>query len=511
MKKNLLKVSLLCLLFLCGCKKFLTETPLTGVISTNYFKSAKDINSALAGIYDSFQVEMTGDGVSTTSSKFNFWGDARSDVFDVSRYPNTTMQELALNQLTSQNTSAEWAGLYRTINRANLAIVYIPLTPQYDNTVTSTVVNNSLAQCYAMRAECYFYIVRIWGDAVVRTEPYTDITVPAAKARTPKDEVINNVIIPDLTKAYSLIQKGQTNTVWYIGEAAICAMLADVYMWQHDYANAIIWTKKLFNAKNATGALYTGGAANLETTANWKNNFITPASSIETIWSINWDNANDGCACIPISAQKINNAIRVDSLFIDTWKRAAKTDTRVLKTIDTLFNTSATGTGVGHQDKVYKYYNLPATGIPTTYLSDPTALNVYLTMYRLADVYLSYAEALNYTGDKANALIYLNYIRVRAGLTALLANDPSISTTEKFEDVILAERRYELMAEGKRWFDLVRTGRVNTIMDPIINYRAKRLGVTNASFGADQNKILWPILRANLEYNPLLVQNPSYY
>jgi hypothetical protein len=38
-----------------------------------------------------------------------------------------------------------------------------------------------------------------------------------------------------------------------INEGAICAMMADVYMWKKDYANAIIWINNLFKAKSPTG------------------------------------------------------------------------------------------------------------------------------------------------------------------------------------------------------------------------------------------------------------------
>src|SRR5256885_201901 len=84
----------------------------------------------------------------------------------------------------------------------------------------------------------------------------------------------------------SLTVKGATPTVWYIGEGAICSMLADVYMWKHDYDNAIIWFKNLWKAKSPTGTTYnaagvavtgSGGTANdLEATANWKTIFTNP-------------------------------------------------------------------------------------------------------------------------------------------------------------------------------------------------------------------------------------------
>ena len=66
---------------------------------------------------------------------------------------------------------------------------------------------------------------------------------------------------------------------------------------------------------------------------------------------------------------------------------------------------------------------------------------------RLSDVYLVYAEACVLTGDKSNALIYVNKVRERAHAKLL--------TSVTFEDV-WNERRLELALEGDRWYDFVR-------------------------------------------------------
>ena len=486
-----------------GCKKFLTEKPLTQVPTSDYFKSLKDVNAAVAGVYASFQQEMMGDGTSDYGGKYHYWGDGRSDVFERSQYANNIINELSINALTSGNSTANWTGLYRTIGRANTAIKFIPQAAQYDNQVTSAVVNNNLAQCLGVRAMCYFYIVRLWGDAPIWTEPYLDVTQEAQKARSPKAAVLDTVVA-DLQKAYTLITKNATPVIWNMNEGAICAMLADVYMWKKDYPNAIIWVNNLFKAKGATGAVYTGtSGANLEATASWKNIFITPAASKEPIWSIHWDPLNNGCACFPIVSSKSNNPVSLDSAFHANWKKTTA-DIRIKWSYDTL-------PGLGHIDKVIKYHNITGNAMPTGATAPlPETYALYPVMYRLGDMYLLYAEALNKTGDAANALKYLNFIRVRAGLPALTAADPRVSTPAAMEDAILEERKFELFAEGKRWFDLVRTDKVKTVMDPVIKVRQRRIGTAEDGFGADLNKIMWPIHRTVLEDNKKLVQNPSY-
>jgi hypothetical protein len=69
---------------------------------------------------------------------------------------------------------------------------------------------------------------------------------------------------------------------------------------------------------------------------------------------------------------------------------------------------------------------------------------------RLADVYLIYAEAIlgnNASTSNADALMYFNAVRERAGAETV--------TTLNF-DAILRERRVELVFEGQYWADLVR-------------------------------------------------------
>ncbi|MES2279292.1 MAG: RagB/SusD family nutrient uptake outer membrane protein [Bacteroidota bacterium] len=500
-----------------SCKKDITLSPLNGV--TDYFKSYKDIAAALAGMYSSFQEETTGDGSGKDEGyggRYHYWGEGRSDNFAPSQYFNTTITELSTNGVTINNTATDWNGLYRTISRANYIIKYAPGVPAIDVNTTPTIVNNALAQAYAMRAECYFYIVRLWGDAPLWTEPYQDITTQGARPRTSKTVLLDS-IVRDLTKAYTLLPgKGTTaNPVWTIHDAAICAIMADVYMWRKDYPNAIIWMNNLFKARtpNTTTATKYGGTtgipdgSNLESIGNWKtNNFISPASgtTIEPIWSINWDNVSNGCACIPISIQTSNNPVRVDSTFYFNWKTIT-TDARLVQTLDI---TATPTSGLGKWDKVLKYYAATSGGGVTS--TQATTYNVNLVMYRLGDMLLLYAEALNATGDRANALKYLNIIHTRAGLPPFLTTDPTIATADQLEDAILKERQYETFAEGKRWFDLVRMGRVNQVMDPILKGRQATKGSPQVGFGTDLNKTLWPISRAALNANTLLVQNPSY-
>lgn len=74
---------------------------------------------------------------------------------------------------------------------------------------------------------------------------------------------------------------------------------------------------------------------------------------------------------------------------------------------------------------------------------------------RLADTYLLEAEALvRGGGDNSRAQSLLDAVRARVGL-------PSTPVTF---DAIKLERRMELVAEGHRWFDLIRWGDAPTAL-----------------------------------------------
>jgi len=165
---------------------------------------------------------------------------------------------------------------------------------------------------------------------------------------------------------------------------------------------------------------------------------------------------------------------------------------------------------------VLKWYGPSGfTNAATNYLTATQAAaavgtdkNVYLPMYRLADMYLLYAEALNKSGDRPNALKYLNVVHQRAGLPAYVIGQ--VNTETSMEDTLLVERQKELFAEGKRWFDLVRTDHVLQIMDPILKQRQSQAGADTTGFGNDKRKYLWPLHRNVLNANSQLVQNPPY-
>ena len=142
----------------------------------------------------------------------------------------------------------------------------------------------------------------------------------------------------------------------------------------------------------------------------------------------------------------------------------------------------------------------------------------YWRYFRLAEMYLNYAEAEFYAnGVTANAVNALNKTRVRAGLPALTT---SITATE-FEQRLRNERRVELAFEEQRYYDVRRwniqpqvEGLV-TGMSIVLNagiYTYNRVVISRRSV-TDPKYMLWPIpINEQLKFQNLggTMQNPGW-
>lgn len=121
-------------------------------------------------------------------------------------------------------------------------------------------------------------------------------------------------------------------------------------------------------------------------------------------------------------------------------------------------------------------------------------------IYRLADVLLLKAEALNELGDLAGAAALVNQIRARVNLPAITASNQA-----EMRLAIEKERRLELAFEGHRWYDLKRTGRAIEVINNVKGENDIPLG-----YQLNENRLLWPIPQAELDKNTKLTQNPGY-
>lgn len=148
-----------------------------------------------------------------------------------------------------------------------------------------------------------------------------------------------------------------------------------------------------------------------------------------------------------------------------------------------------------------KFVNVSSTGDPGARLD---FVDTDFPMFRLADVYLMYAEALlrgGAGGDMGTATSYINSIRERAyGNT-----DGNVSQSDITLDFIIDERARELYWEGHRRTDLIRFGK---FADSDYVWPWKGGSQQGSSLSAHLN--LYPIPSAELNANPNSSQNEGY-
>ncbi len=166
--------------------------------------------------------------------------------------------------------------------------------------------------------------------------------------------------------------------------------------------------------------------------------------------------------------------------------------------------TSVTGTFTTEGWSVYKYTNVKSDGQPG---SNTTFPDTDFPMFRLADVYLMYAEAVargGQGGSLATAVQYVNALRQRAygddahGVT-------EVWLTENNYRNILDERCRELYWEGTRRTDLIRYG-LFTSTDYLWTFKGGVLSGT----GVSNRYNVFPIPVTDISVNANLKQNEGY-
>ncbi len=150
---------------------------------------------------------------------------------------------------------------------------------------------------------------------------------------------------------------------------------------------------------------------------------------------------------------------------------------------------------------ITKWKNVTSTGEPGV---DKTHPDTDFPMFRLADSYLMYAEAVirgGSGGDLGTALSYINALRERA----YGDNFGNMTQADLTLDFILDERARELYWEGHRRTDLIRFGKFTGDA-----YLWAWKGAVKEGKGVDAKYNLFPIPASDLGANPSLTPTPGY-
>lgn len=149
---------------------------------------------------------------------------------------------------------------------------------------------------------------------------------------------------------------------------------------------------------------------------------------------------------------------------------------------------------------IAKYKNVTSAGKGGSHLTFP---DTDFPMFRLADAYLMYAEAVvrGGGGSATKALGYVNALRERA-----YGNDSgNIKASELTVDFLLEERSRELYWEAHRRTDLIRFGKFTDAA-----YKWEWKGGNADGSGIEEYRSIFPIPSSDIGANPKLKQNPGY-
>lgn len=377
-------------------------------------------------------------------------GDFRADNMFMREAPYTAFdrfdKDLAGGDLVEQFFRPFYSNLYKSILSAN-------------NVITNSTNTTQVAEAKFLRALSYFKLVKVFGDVTINLSATPSISDKSILTRQPAAKVYDEVIIPDFLAAISVLSNASTARA---SKIAAQGMLAKVYMQRGNFTSAAPLLAEVVNTATAAKISLRPKFSDVFGELNDLNSEILYATRIST--SINnlygfskfseWFKGIDTKSPNPLDP-KLTAAFD-----------ASPGDLRKDVTID-VANKKGKKWGTLDQDWIELRY---------------------------ADILLLHAEALNETGSPAATVLkVLDPIRTRAGVKVL---DPTVlNTKDKVKKAILDERRLELALEGQRWFDLVRTGTVDSEMGLSVN----------------KNYYLFPIPNSEvLASGGVITQNPGY-
>jgi len=468
-------------LALAGCKDALVEEPQTFLSSEQFFRDATDAEAAVLATYQPFQ-DLEYYRVRFISNVMQFEDDvnARGSFAPGAQY--------ACDQICKGRLWNSWANMYRGINRANLVVARVPAI-KMDSVKRAAFVG----EAKFTRALNYLNLVRYWGAVPLRLEPSEGFETLAAP-RAPVEDVYRQ-IVADLQEAESVLPDVAANgraTKW-----AAKALLADVHLGRDQWQLAAAKAKEVIDAgrfslvevrvANDFDALFGPDAK-----TSREELFDIPATRESGLGSELPAILHHASAGYAVGAYR--------ALFGNMKSFLARWDPSDLRYQYGLY----TGTDVRYltsaEPQRFKKWRDPRAASRGGHGNDFHVL-------RYADVLLTFAEAESQAGNGPTAAAYdaVNRIRRRgyglnpAAPSAARDLPPGLSA-QAFRDAVLLERAYEFTAEGRRYWDLKRTGTLEA-------------AIRAAGKPYDAKYMLWPLPQDELDANTALSladQNPGW-
>lgn len=454
-----------------------------------------------------------------------------------------------------------WFQTYVAISRVNAAISNLNKVSETD----FPKKGERLAEMKFLRGHWYFQLKLLF-----KYIPYIDETVPVAEYEKISNRALSNdelweKIAADFNAAIAGLpllpaEKGRA------GKMAATAYLAKTRLYQayeqdeqHNVTN--INTARLQEVVTLTDQVIASGQFGLE--ADFGNNFrLETEGGRETVFAVQLS-TNDGspfgrlnfgdvlatpqgigCCDFKKPSQNLVNAFRTDAGGLPLLNDFNNTDLNLAAhTVDPRLSHTVAIPGQPWKYNANEVYGVNWNRSPDVYgvhasLKENVQRNQYTQVgpfygnpknriiIRLADVLLWKAEALIELGRQAEALPIINQLRDRAGASTGLLKFANGNAQANYKvapyaaagwtqavarQALRFERRLELAEEGIRFFDLVRWG----IADQVLNAyfageKEKRNYLKDAQFTKNRDEYL-PIPLSQIRFSKeLYQQNPGY-
>ena len=475
LKYNLIAIALLGFSF-SSCSDFLEQNPQTDLSENDFYKTADDILSAVNGVYSSLQE-----------------GDIYGNWYVFGEIPSDNTRNQLSGSVTTQNEFSMianfWKAAYKVINRTNTVLGRIDGIE-----INTELANRYKLECKFIRALMYFNLVRVYGDVPLVLKEIS-ISESYDILREPKENVYNQIIADlkeaqDLPVSYSTAEDGRAT------QGAAKALLANVYMTLHKYAEAETILAEIINSgrysllENTPGSLNIDGYKNVFSPVNHNSKegifeiqFLKGGYGEGSNYANNFAPENSGTNVVAVGGTGGNNIPEMD-----IYNAYEEGDLRRDFSMSLGYYDNRKNNEWVESRYVCKFMDVP--------YQNNDASNNY-PVIRYADVILMYAEALNQNGKTAEACKYLNMTRRRGfGYQTTETSPVDLQTTDKAQFALMVEqeRRVELAFENHRWFDLIRTGRAVEVM------RSK-------GFSLNETNLICPIPQKQIDVNPKLTQN----
>ncbi|WP_396145593.1 RagB/SusD family nutrient uptake outer membrane protein [Flavobacterium sp.] len=535
------KVSLLSLIgcsliFFASCEKDLdVESENAFDISADQqYSTPEGYKQALAGVYGNLSLTGTAgpgnsflEGIDAGTSQFArclwYLQDLTTDEAVWSYENDEGVRELQRNIWTSNNPIL--LGMFsRTM--AEVAFVNDFLrqsTPEKLSSrgITSPTdvanINDYRNEVRVLRAYSYYVMMDLFGKAPMVTENNPlDFSGPEFNRQQlfAFIETELNAVIPNLKAA-------RTNEYGRLDKAMAQMILAKMYLNSESYG----LTNKYSECMSLCSSIISGGyTLNTNYLDNFKSDNHLSGEMIFTLQSDGAVTQNYGATTVIINGQVGSLENNGAEFGVGGWGGALRLRKQLVQKFDGSdfdFDARKTATGGGArtleisnialQKEGYilkKYSNKNSAGIPS---ANSTFVDTDFPLFRLADVYLMYAEAQmrrdgatnssSTTNASTISLDYLNQLRDRANGYDF----PDFAQNQVTLDFILDERARELHWEAHRRQDLIRFGKYT---GGLYNWAWKGNAMNGVSISS--NLKVFPIPANNLLANTNLTQNPGY-